>query len=258
MVQEKAKRQIVIVDDEHRTSGLIVALRARLEKEGWEPVVLAPKETPLHEAYESATLDAIGSDPDHEPAPVDAVILDMWLGTELFGGLSILKAIRQINAFMPVLVLSKHQEINREFVVEQVFKLARVDHVDKLASVTEVLLKLRNLVGYSPADRLTIADLLMVDCAKRRILRREKGEWTELKGFEGHRFDVFRELASAHLRNQEELVSAERLMQNYYPDGGMASLRSQISKMRDDLADVSPVTISQHERLGYRLVPLHK
>ena len=255
----KTGRNILIVDDESE-SGILRAVRRRLEQEGWETVVVEPESGySLGEEFEAAALWSIEQD-----LP-DAVMLDVRFGEhpdDQFRGLGILGEIVERWPKLPILMFTQYtQGPDRETAVRGSLQWdSPVDFIDKLASPDEVVLRLRRLIGTSP-ESIPIGDQILVDVNARLVYIGAGEDRTVALDIQGMKFEIFRELASSWYRSPGELVAFSRLER--YSDGEdpRASLRVRIREIKDAIGKglntrfgPSELILNVRDR-GYRLVP---
>ena len=259
MANIKTGRNILIVDDESE-SGILRAVRRRLEQEGWETVVVEPESGySLGEEFEAAALWSIEQD-----LP-DAVMLDVRFGEhpdDQFRGLGILGEIVERWPKLPILMFTQYaQGPDRETAVRGSLQWdSPVDFIDKLASPDEVVLRLRRLIGTSP-ESIPIGDQILVDVNARLVYIGAGEDRTVALDIQGMKFEIFRELASSWYRSPGELVAFARLER--YSDGEdpRASLRVRIREIKDAIGKglntrfgPSELILNVRDR-GYRLVP---
>jgi DNA-binding response OmpR family regulator len=259
MANIKTGRNILIVDDESE-SGILRAVRRRLEQEGWETVVVEPESGySLGEEFEAAALWSIEQD-----LP-DAVLLDVRFGEhrdDQFRGLGILGEIVERWPKLPILMFTQYaQGPDRETAVRGSLQWdSPVDFIDKLASPDEVVLRLRRLIGTSP-ESIPIGDQILVDANARLVYIGAEGDRTAALDIQGMKFEIFRELAASWYRSPGELVAFSRLER--YSDGEdpRASLRVRIREIKDAIGKGLNTRFGPSELIlnvrdqGYRLVP---
>ena len=259
MANIKTGRNILIVDDESE-SGILRAVRRRLEQEGWETVVVEPESGySLGEEFEAAALWSIEQD-----LP-DAVLLDVRFGEhrdDQFRGLGILGEIVERWPKLPILMFTQYaQGPDRETAVRGSLQWdSPVDFIDKLASPNEVVLRLRRLIGTSP-ESIPIGDQILVDFNARLVYIGAGEDRTAALDIQGMKFEIFRELAASWYRSPGELVAFSRLER--YSDGEdpRASLRVRIREIKDAIGKGLNTRFGPSELIlnvrdqGYRLVP---
>ncbi len=251
---------IVIVDDEHR-SPIMAAVSARLVAEGWSPVPVVPSpDRPVTgDDFEDAALHAIS-----ELSP-GAVLLDVRFGEhkdDQFKGLSILQRITEQHPDLPVLMFTQYARgPERETAVRSTLgRATKVDFVDKLASPEEVLLRLRRLVGTTPAS-IRVGDLLIVDTTARCVFAVVSGEPEIVAGITGMQFEVLRELAATWYTSPGEVVPFSKLERYSEGDDPRASLRVRVREIKDAVGQALGIRFGASELIanvrdqGYRLVP---
>ena len=259
MANVKTGRNILIVDDESE-SGILRAVRRRLEQEGWETVVVEPESGySLGEEFEAAALWSIEQD-----LP-DAVLLDVRFGEhrdDQFRGLGILGEIVERWPKLPILMFTQYaQGPDRETAVRGSLQWdSPVDFIDKLASPNEVVLRLRRLIGTSP-ESIPIGDQILVDVNAQLVYIGAGEDRTAALDIQGMKFEIFRELAASWYRSPGELVAFSRLER--YSDGEdpRASLRVRIREIKDAIEKGLNTRFGPSELIlnvrdqGYRLVP---
>ena len=253
------KQKILVVDDE-AGSTIMRSVLLRLEREGYEPVVVAPKgQRVIGDDFETEALYRI-----QESRP-SAVLLDVRFGEhadDRFKGLSILKRISEMDRSLPVLVFTQYaQGPYRETAVAARLSVgAPVDFIDKLASTDEVLLRLRRLIGARP-ERISIGSLFELDGPNSTVYAISGGERKPVKEIQGMKFEILKELAAALYRSEGELVPFSRLERFSEGEDSRASLRVRIREIKDAMGNAAGVRFGAEEFIinirnrGYRLVP---
>ena len=257
---------ILIVDDEF-DSAILMAVRRRLDEEGWNPMLALPEGGwSTADDFEAAALYAI------EESQPDGVLLDVRFGDrgdERFKGIDILQRIVERFPGLPILMFTQYaQGPDRDTAVRGALtREAPVDFIDKLASPGEVVLRLRRLIGTSPGV-IAIGNHILVNKDSRLVyVNREGtpaasgGQFRPVNEIQGMKFEIFRELAEAWYRSPGELVAFGRLER--YSDGEdpRASLRVRIREIKTALGAALGVRFSAGELIinardqGYRLLP---
>ena len=259
MARVNTGQKILIVDDESESAILRAVLR-RLEKEGWEPVVVQPEPGhSLGEEFEAATLWSI-----EEDLP-DAVLLDVRFGEhrdDQFRGLGILGEIVERWPKLPILMFTQYsQGPDRETAVRGSLKWdSPVDFIDKLASPDEVILRLRRLIGTSP-ESIPIGNQILVDVSARLVYVGAGEDRAAALEIQGMKFEIFRELATSWYRSPGELVAFSRLERYSEGEDPRASLRVRIREIKDAIGKAMNTRFGSSELIlnvrdqGYRLVP---
>ncbi len=252
-------RRILIVDDEAESS-ILRTVRRRLQEEGWQPSVVRPDEgISLGEEFEAAALWSI------EEEQPDAVLLDVRFGDDrddLFKGLGILGEIVGRWPKLPVLMFTQYaQGPDRDTAVRGSLKWdAPVDFIDKLAGPDEVVLRLRRLMGTSPAE-IAIGGRIRLDTRTRLVYVEQAGENEPVMDIQGMKFDILRELAATWYRSPGELVPFSRLERYSEGEDPRASLRVRIREIKDAIGRAMGVRFGPSELIlnvrdqGYRLAP---
>lgn len=232
----------------------------RLEREGYEPVVAAPKgPRSTGEDFEAEALFLI-----QESRPA-AVLLDVRFGEhsdDRFKGLSILKRITDMDRSLPVLVFTQYaQGPYRDTAVAASLNVnAPVDFIDKLASPDEVLLRLRRLIGARP-ERIPIGSLFELDGPNSTVYALAGGERRPIREVQGMKFEILKELAAALYRSEGELVAFSRLERFSEGEDSRASLRVRIREIKDAMGNAVGRRFGAEELIinvrnrGYRLSP---
>ena len=259
MSTTKQVRQIVIVDDES-DSAIVMAIRNRLEKEGWRPIVVQP-ETPwsIVDEFEVAALYAL------EEEQPDAVILDVRFGDhrdDRFKGLEILKKIVERYPTLPVLMFTQYTHgPDRDTAARAALSWqSPVDFIDKLASPDEVVLRLRRLIGTTP-ETIDIGGRIVLDLVTKMVYARTGDESTLVTELQGMKFEILQELAAAWYRSPGELVPFGRLERYSEGEDPRASLRVRIREIKDVLGTALGLRFAAGELIinvrdqGYRLLP---
>ena len=252
-------RRILIVDDEAESS-ILRTVRRRLQEEGWQASVVRPDDgLTLGEEFEAAALWSIEDD---QP---DAVLLDVRFGDhrdDLFKGLGILGEIVRRWPKLPVLMFTQYaQGPDRDTAVRGSLKWdSPVDFIDKLAGPDEVVLRLRRLMGTSPAE-IMIGGRILVDMRTRLVYVDQAGEREPVPDIQGMKFEIFRELAAAWYRSPGELVPFSRLERYSEGEDPRASLRVRIREIKVAVGKALGARFGPSELIlnvrdqGYRLSP---
>lgn len=259
MCATKQLKKILIVDDES-ASAILMAVRRRLEEEGWQAIVVEP-ESPwsVADEFEAAALYAI------EEQQPDGVLLDVRFGEhrdDRFKGLEILQKIVKVHPRLPILMYTQYaQGPDRDTAVRGALGWnAPVDFIDKLASPEEVVLRLRRLIGTTP-ETFPIGGSILVDADTRIVYAKAGDEFMPVSELQGMKFEIFRELAAAWYRSPGELVPFGRLERYSEGDDPRASLRVRIREIKDVLGTALGIHFAAGELIinvrdqGYRLLP---
>ena len=253
------QKKILIVDDES-DSAIVMAVRRRLDEEGWSPIVVRPEgQWSVADEFEAATLYAIA---EEQP---DGVPLDVRFGDhrdDRFKGLDILQRIVEHYPQLPVLMFTQYaQGPDRETAVRGTLTWqAPVDFIDKLASPGEVVLRLRRLIGTTP-DTIPIGSQILVNLGARLVYITTDQGSDPVNEIQGMKFEIFRELAEAWYRSPGELVSFGRLERYSEGEDPRASLRVRIREIKVALGASLGVRFTAGELIinvrdqGYRLLP---
>ena len=259
MAEVPMPRKILVVDDEAE-SGILKAVRRRLDDEGWQVLLVVPEQGySVGEEFEAAALWSV------EEEQPDAVLLDVRFGEErddLFRGLGILGEIVERWPKLPILMFTQYTHgPDRETAVRGTLKWdAPVDFIDKLASPDEVVLRLRRLIGTSP-EAIPIGNRILLDASVKLVYVDQNGEKTPVSDIQGMKFEIFRELATAWYRSPGELVPFSRLERYSEGEDPRASLRVRIREIKDAVGKAMGSRFGPGELIlnvrdqGYRLVP---
>lgn len=251
--------KVLIVDDESGSMIMASVLR-RLEREGFETVIVAPPGQKVTGAdFESEALWQV------QQARPAAVLLDVRFGEhadDRFKGLSILKRLTEYDRSLPVLVFTQYAQgpYRDTAVAASLNANAPVDFIDKLASPDEVVLRLRRLIGTRP-ERIAIGSLFELDGANAVVYAISGGERTAVREIQGMKFEILKELASALYRSEGELVPFSRLERFSEGEDSRASLRVRIREIKDALGAAAGRRFGPDELIinvrnrGYRLLP---
>lgn len=252
-------RTIVIVDDEWE-SAIIKAVRRRLDDEGWRTVVVEPEAgwSPGEE-FELAALYTV------EEEQPDGVLLDVRFGDsdeDRFRGLYILRKLVEQFPKLPVLMYTQYaQGPERETAVRGTLKFeAPVDFIDKLASLEEVVLRLRRLIGAEP-ETISIGKSIVLSSRAKLLYVKDGIELTPVNEIQGMKFEIIRELAETFYRSPGELVPFNRLERYSEGEDPRASLRVRIREIKDAVGRslnrrFGPGELISNVRdQGYRLIP---
>ena len=209
MSQQTQQFKILIVDDEWE-SPIVAAVVRRLEREGWQTIVVKPESGwAVGDEFEAAALYAV------EEEHPDGVLLDVRFGEEKderFQGLSILRKIVERHPGLPILMFTQYtQGPDRETVAAGSLRQdAPVDFIDKLASPEEVILRFRRLIGTSP-DSISIGSRITLDAGSKLVYVNTDGEPKLVDDIQGMKFEILRELAATWYKSPGELVPFARL-----------------------------------------------
>ena len=259
MWSSKPQKKILIVDDESG-SAIVLAVRRRLEEEGWLPVVVEPETRwSVADEFEMAALYAI-----QEELP-DGVLLDVRFGEhrdDRFKGLEILQKIVKGHPGLPILMFTQYaQGPDRETAARGALAGdAPVDFIDKLASPEEVVLRLRRLIGTTP-ETIPVGSRIVVDVDTAMVYVKSGEELEPVTELQGMKFEILRELATAWYRSPGELVTFAKLERYSEGDDPRASLRVRIREIKDVLGRALGVRFAAGELIinvrdqGYRLLP---
>jgi DNA-binding response OmpR family regulator len=250
VAQTTQQGKILIVDDEW-DSAIMRAVRRRLEAEGWVTVIVEP-EGPLRwgEEFELAALYAV------EVERPEAVVLDVRFGDDRED-----RFVKQ-HPKLPVLMFTQYaQGPDREVAASGSLKWdGPVDFIDKLASLEEVVLRLRRLIGRTPKV-IAIGDRLHIDARAKAVFVRTGEDSVLVDEISGTKFEILRELATAWYRSPAELVPFARLERYLGSEDARASLRVRIREIKDALGRAMGVHIGADDFIinlrdqGYRLLP---
>ena len=137
---------------------------------------------------------------------------------------------------------------------------APVDFIDKLASPDEVVLRLRRLIGTSPAA-IVIGNRLQLDLSARLVYVGQDGQQDPVLDIQGMKFEILRELAAAWYRSPGELVPFSRLERYSEGEDPRASLRVRVREIKNAIGKALGARFGPTELIlnvrdqGYRLVP---
>jgi len=252
-------QKILVVDDEY-SSDLMRSVLRRLEREGFRPIVISPRNPrATGRDFEYEALFAIE---EERPA---AVLLDVRFGAydeDRFKGLTILKSIVERDRSLPVLMFTQYaQGPYRDTAVTGSLNVdAPVDFIDKLASPDEVVLRLRRLIGAAP-ERVAIGSMFELDASSETVYAVIEGERQPVREVQGMKFQILRELAAALYRSEGELVPFSRLERFSEGEDSRASLRVRIREIKDALGKAVGRRFGADELIinvrnrGYRLSP---
>ena len=252
-------RKILIVDDEWE-SAIVKSVRRRMESEGWFTTAIEPEPSWLSaDEFETAALYSIQED---QP---DGVLLDMRFGEhkdDRFKGLGILRKIVERYPKLPVLVFTQYAEgPERETAMRGTLKWdAVVDFIDKLASPEEVVLRLRRLMGRTPAI-IPIGSHIHLDARAKVVYVKTGEEPAPVNDIQGMKFDILLELATVWYRSPGELVPFSRLERFSEGEDARASLRVRIREIKRSLGNALGLQLGAGDLIinvrdqGYRLAP---
>ncbi len=252
-------RKILIVDDEWE-SAIVRSVRRRMESEGWITTAVEPEPSWVSaDEFETAALYAI-----QEDLP-DGVLLDMRFGEhkdDRFKGLGILRKIVERSPKLPILVFTQYAEgPERETAMRGTLKWdAVVDFIDKLASPEEVVLRLRRLMGRTPAI-IPIGTHIYLDARAKLVYVKTGEEPAPVNDIQGMKFEILLELATVSYRSPGELVPFSRLERYSEGEDARASLRVRIREIKRSLGNALGLQLGAADLIinvrdqGYRLVP---
>ena len=252
-------RKILIVDDEWE-SAIVKSVRRRMESEGWSTIAIEPEPSWISaDEFETAALYSI-----QEDLP-DGVLLDMRFGEhkdDRFKGLGILRKIVERYPKLPVLVFTQYAEgPERETAMRGTLKWdAVVDFIDKLASPEEVVLRLRRLIGKTPAI-IPIGPHIYLDTRAKLVYVKTGEEPVPANDIQGMKFDILLELATVWYRSPGELVPFSRLERYSEGEDARASLRVRIREIKRSLGSALGLQLGAGDLIinvrdqGYRLAP---
>ena len=259
MSQHESQFKILIVDDEWE-SPIVGAVVRRLEREGWQTVVVKPESKwAIGDEFEAAAIYA--AEEEHP----DGVLLDVRFGEEKeerFQGLAILRKIAERHPALPILMFTQYtQGPDRETVAAGSLQQgARVDFIDKLASPEEVILRFRRLIGASP-ESISIGGQITLDTGANLVYAASEGGPILVDDIQGMKFEILKELASTWYKSPGELVPFARLERYSEGEDPRASLRVRIREIKDSLGKALDRRFSASELIinvrdqGYRLAP---
>ena len=259
MTLDGQQYKILVVDDEWE-SPIVTSVLRRLEREGWQPIVVKPTSRwVVGDDFEAEALYAI------ETQKPDGVLLDVRFGEdreERFQGLAILNKIIAHNPGLPVLMFTQYaQGPDRDVAVSGSLKWgAPVDFIDKLANPEEVVLRFRRLIGTSP-ETIALGTQITVDPRAKLVLVNAGGGPSPVDDIQGMKFEIFRELAAAWYKSPGELVPFARLERYSEGEDRRASLRVRIREIKDALGAAMGRRFSATDLIinvrdqGYRLMP---
>ena len=259
MTQDSQKYKILVVDDEWE-SPIVAAVLRRLEREGWQPIVVKPTSRwALGDEFEAEALYAI------ENRRPDGVLLDVRFGEdrdERFQGLAILSKIMERHPGLPILMFTQYaQGPDRDTAVSGSLKWGTpVDFIDKLASPEEVVLRFRRLIGTTP-ETIALGDQITVDPDAKLVHVNVGGPVSTVDDIQGMKFEILRELAATWYKSPGELVPFARLERYSEGEDPRASLRVRIREIKDALGAALGQRFSATQLIinvrdqGYRLIP---
>ena len=259
MSQYASQFKILIVDDEWE-SAIVGAVVRRLEREGWQTIVVKPEsQWSIGDEFEAAALYAV------EEEHPDGVLLDVRFGEEKeerFQGLAILGKLVERHPSLPILMFTQYtQGPDRETVAAGALgQGAPVDFIDKLASPEEVILRFRRLIGTSP-EHISIGSRITLDSTAKLVYVTVGGVPRMVDEIQGMKFEILRELAATWYKSPGELVPFARLERYSEGEDPRASLRVRIREIKDSLGSALGHRFSASELIinvrdqGYRLSP---
>ena len=259
MTQDSQKYKILVVDDEWG-SPIVAAVLRRLEREGWQPIVVKPTSRwALGDEFEAEALYAI------ENQRPDGVLLDVRFGEERderFQGLTILRKIMEGHPGLPILMFTQYaQGPDRDTAVSGSLKWGTpVDFIDKLASPEEVVLRFRRLIGTTP-ETIALGDQITLDPGSKVVHVNVDGAVSTVDDIQGMKFEILRELAATWYKSPGELVPFARLERYSEGEDPRASLRVRIREIKDALGvalgkrfSATQLIINVRDQ-GYRIIP---
>jgi len=259
MVQDSPKYKILVVDDEWE-SPIVAAVLRRLEREGWQPIVVKPaSKRALGDEFEAEALYAV------ENQKPDGVLLDVRFGEdkdERFQGLSILRKLVDRHPGLPILMFTQYaQGPDRDTAVSGSLRWdAPVDFIDKLASPEEVILRFRRLIGTTP-ETISVGETITLDPGNKLVYVNAGGAVSAVTDIQGMKFEILRELTATWYKSPGELVPFSRLERYSEGEDPRASLRVRIREIKDALGVALGKRFSATELIinvrdqGYRLIP---
>ena len=260
MATETKQGLILVIDDEWE-SPIVKHMCRKLEEEGWstECVDLGDAHK-TGDNYESFALYAI------EDSNPDGVLLDVRFGehkADQFKGLEILQKIVRLYPKLPVLMFTQYaQGPEREIAVKGTLQWnSPVDFIDKLAGADEVILRLRRLIGDTPAS-MSLGDHISLDINNKVVyVKSNDGNQNLIDDINGIKFEILRELATTWYKSPAELVPFSRLERYFEGEEARASLRVRIREIKDSLGKSMGVRFGANDLImnirdqGYRLSP---
>jgi DNA-binding response OmpR family regulator len=136
-----------------------------------------------------------------------------------------------------------------------------VDFIDKLAGADEVILRLRRLIGDTPAS-MSLGDHISLDINNKVVyVRSNDGNQNLIDDINGIKFEILRELATTWYKSPAELVPFSRLERYFEGEEARASLRVRIREIKDSLGKSMGVRFGANDLImnirdqGYRLSP---
>ncbi len=253
-------KKILVVDDQW-DSPVVSSVVGRLEREGWQAIVIRPegKSLLVGEEFQAAALYAV-----NEQKP-DGVLLDVRFGEDredMFKGLGILRDILEHDPELRVLMFTQYaQGPERETAVRGSLGWdAPVDFIDKLASPEEVVLRFRRLFGTAP-DEIPVGEYITIDNRAGLVyvdLGEGRAPVTEIGGM---KFEILRELAESWYQSPGELVHFGRLERYSVGEDARASLRVRIREIKSALGQALGIELRAGDLIvnvrdrGYRLIP---
>jgi DNA-binding response OmpR family regulator len=229
------REKILIVDDE-AGSDLMNSVRRKLDREGFETVVVQPPSKMVTgDDFEAEALIAI------DTVRPSAVLLDVRFGDhpdDQFKGLGILARIIEKAPNLPVLMFTQYSRgPHRDTAAAGSLKFSSaVDFIDKLASPDEVALRLRRLIGRTP-ELIQIGDEFVIDGEAGIVYAVRDGQRTPIRSVQGMKFAILLELANAWYRSPGELVPFWKLERFSEGEDSRASLRVRVREIKDALGD---------------------
>jgi DNA-binding response OmpR family regulator len=231
------REKVLIVDDE-AGSDLMNSVRRKLDREGFETVVVhPPSKLATGHDFEAEALMAI------DTVRPSAVLLDVRFGDhpdDRFKGLGILGKIVEKAPDLPVLMFTQYARgPQRDTAAAGSLKFSSsVDFIDKLASPDEVALRLRRLIGRTP-ELIRIGDDFVVDGQAGVVYAVRGSERSPIRSVQGMKFAILLELASAWYRSPGELVPFWKLERFSEGEDSRASLRVRVREIKDALGEAA-------------------
>jgi DNA-binding response OmpR family regulator len=233
-----ARREKVLIVDDEAGSDLMNSVRRKLDREGFETVVVHPQsKLASGDDFEAEALMAI------DTVRPSAVLLDVRFGDhpdDRFKGLGILRKIVEKAPDLPVLMFTQYARgPQRDTAAAGSLRFnSSVDFIDKLASPDEVALRLRRLIGRTP-ELIRIGDDYVVDGQAGVVYAVRGGERSPIRSVQGMKFSILLELASAWYRSPGELVPFWKLERFSEGEDSRASLRVRVREIKDALGEAA-------------------
>ena len=231
-----ARREKILIVDDEAGSDLMNSVRRKLDREGFETVVVQPlSKLATGDDFETEALIAI------ESVRPSAVLLDVRFGDhpdDQFKGLGILGKIIEKAPSLPILMFTQYSRgPHRDTAAAGSLKFSSsVDFIDKLASPDEVALRLRRLIGRTP-EHIQIGDEFLVDGGAGIVYAIRDGQRTPIRTVQGMKFSILQELANAWYKSPGELVPFWKLERFSEGEDSRASLRVRVREIKDALGE---------------------